>query len=236
MRDMGWRRRHQRAVAPGVDRGAAAVETAIVLPLILLLTFGIIAFGFLLRDYVGVSSATRDAVRTASAGAQKGATGTAVEIASGHRGDGSASFAYDASQVFRQGQTAIPQNTIIDMWVYLANRGGFPASSVSEAGINATTGDFSSCPGSTCVRYAWQDDPDDDGPLEGGFLYQSGLWDPATINACAGDPNAMSVGVLIRVDHGGPLSGLFGTDFVVSDSSVLRFEPLRNFRCSGSVL
>jgi Flp pilus assembly protein TadG len=48
------------------DRGAAAVEAALVLPLLLMLIFGIIEFGLLLTAQINVSQAAREAARAAT--------------------------------------------------------------------------------------------------------------------------------------------------------------------------
>lgn len=48
------------------QRGAALVETVIVLPLVLLLTFGMIEFGFAFNEQGTVRAATRNAARAAS--------------------------------------------------------------------------------------------------------------------------------------------------------------------------
>jgi TadE-like protein len=51
-----------------VDRGAAAVEMAIVTPLLLLLLFGIIQYGMLFHALQGASATARDAARQAALG------------------------------------------------------------------------------------------------------------------------------------------------------------------------
>jgi hypothetical protein len=57
------RRRQRRG-----DRGAAAVEAALVLPLILMVVFGIIDFGRMLNAQIVVSQAAREAARAESVG------------------------------------------------------------------------------------------------------------------------------------------------------------------------
>jgi Flp pilus assembly protein TadG len=49
------------------QRGAAMVEFAIILPLVLLLTFGAIDFGFAFSDAAGIKAATRSGARIGSA-------------------------------------------------------------------------------------------------------------------------------------------------------------------------
>jgi hypothetical protein len=49
------------------ERGAAMVEFALILPLVLLLTFGLIDFGFAFADAAGIKSATRSGARIGSA-------------------------------------------------------------------------------------------------------------------------------------------------------------------------
>jgi Flp pilus assembly protein TadG len=58
-RSLRFRRREQ--------RGAAMVEFALILPLVLLLTFGAIDFGFAFSDAAGIKSATRSGARIGSA-------------------------------------------------------------------------------------------------------------------------------------------------------------------------
>lgn len=50
------------------DRGAAAVEFALILPILVLLVFGIIQYGYFFFQSTAVEAATRDASRRASIG------------------------------------------------------------------------------------------------------------------------------------------------------------------------
>ena len=63
------RRRPARAPRGQRERGAAAVEFALVVPLLLLLLFGIVDFGFLLNRNTVLANAAREGVRAASLGA-----------------------------------------------------------------------------------------------------------------------------------------------------------------------
>ena len=56
------------------DRGAAAVEFALVLPLLILLVFGIIEFGRVYNLYLAVTHAAREGARIASVRNGTGAT------------------------------------------------------------------------------------------------------------------------------------------------------------------
>lgn len=55
------------------DRGAAAVEAALVLPLLLLLVFGIIDFGRMLNAQIKVTEAAREGARASSLAASSAA-------------------------------------------------------------------------------------------------------------------------------------------------------------------
>jgi Flp pilus assembly protein TadG len=53
---------------PGGDRGAAAVEFALVLPLLLILIFGLIDFGRALNEQIVLTQAAREGARVAALG------------------------------------------------------------------------------------------------------------------------------------------------------------------------
>lgn len=63
------------------QHGAAAVEMAIVLPLLFLLVFGIIEFGFVFNRWITVTHAAREGVRVYSLGSSAADSEAAAEAA-----------------------------------------------------------------------------------------------------------------------------------------------------------
>jgi Flp pilus assembly protein TadG len=77
-----------RGPRPG-DRGTATVEFAIVVPVLLLLVFGIIDFGRMASDHVQLTAAARAAALAAAAGAAETVASTAANNAFVGTGSGS---------------------------------------------------------------------------------------------------------------------------------------------------
>jgi Flp pilus assembly protein TadG len=69
---MGGATLSRRAAGLVSDRGAAAVEMALVLPLLLLLVFGIIDFGRMLNAQITLTEAAREGARASVLGANPG--------------------------------------------------------------------------------------------------------------------------------------------------------------------
>ncbi len=185
----------------GGDRGATALEFALVFPIVMLLTFAIIEFGFLVRDQVATVNLVRDASRIASANPRVGTV-------DGHRTKGpDASFAYLAARAIEGSRTALPKDSIKELWVYLADGGGNPGS----------------CDPHSCVRYVWADGSFD-------FASVTSKWDPKSINACPG-PQGQSVGVYLTVRHQGLFGSLFPTYRTLSDRSIVKFDPMPEGIC-----
>lgn len=198
------------------DSGVAAVELAIVLPVLLLMVMGMLEFAFVMRDYLAVSSAVRTGARTASTGAAngcvEGSTTTCVP-----------SLAVAAANAMDKAGVGMPRGTIDSFIVYKANSNGFPGTGSTmpakgQCGVSAAYPD--------CVEFIW-DTTANSGV--GGFVRSNGFWNSRAINACLPTPDM--VGVFMRVNH--PFAtNLFGATLTVSDRAVMKFEPLPANQCA----
>lgn len=207
------------------QRGAVAVEAALVTPILILLVFGIIEFSLVMRDYVAVSSAVRVGARMASANPGAGTCATQVPACSPATAPGVAELAANAIQ---QAGTAMPQNSIDYIFVYQANKSGYPApgGTAATAIPNNTSSTMPSsvagcAAAANCVAYQWVD-------ASSKFVYQSGTWDTTQINACA--TTSYTVGVYMHATHS-YVSGLFGRTIGLGDRTVMKFEPLDAAHC-----
>jgi len=199
------------------DRGASAVEFAILVPVLILFVIGILEFSLVLRDYLGVSSSVRVGTRVAASGAGSGpgCDDASPPVCTNRVTPALAQAAADAIQ--RAG-TAMPQNSIDEIWVYQANANGFSGTATTQATATCT---------SNCVRYVWVDSTP---TVPGRFRYSSGSWDSRTINACINTSSSMAVGIYMKATHNF-MSKIFIPSITVSDRSVMMFEPLPNNQC-----
>jgi len=108
------------------ERGAAAVEAALVTPVVMALLFGIVELGFVFKDYLAVAGAVRSGVRIASASPR---TSTFAQVA--------------ANRVARTGG-AMNFQDVQQMWVY-------KVATTTDKPIGFS--DFSNC--TTCVKFRW---------------------------------------------------------------------------------
>jgi Flp pilus assembly protein TadG len=120
-----WAERH-RAARAEKERGAVLVETAILIPVIVLITFGLIEFSSAYQSASVAASSARAAARTASAEALL------------------SNYATDAATAAATALRTIPADEPVEMWVYKANSNGYPG----------TGTDFSSCT-TNCIKYTW---------------------------------------------------------------------------------
>jgi Flp pilus assembly protein TadG len=98
---------------------------AILMPIILLVTFGLIEFSSAYQTSSAATAAARSGARTASAEAML------------------STYATDAATATATALRGLPANVPVEMWVYRANSNGLPES-----------GNFNSCT-THCISYQW---------------------------------------------------------------------------------
>jgi hypothetical protein len=196
----------------GKERGAVAVEAALLTPLLALVLFGIIEMSLLMRDVVAVNSSVHVGTRMASVSA---GAGPATCTPSPCTPPTAPMLAQLAANAIQQAGSAMPQDQINWIMVYRANTDGYP----QPAGNTSAT-----C-AADCVKYVWSDSGNK-------FVYSSGGWTSSTINACINDASRMSVGVIMNASHPW-ITGLFGNQVTVQERSVMQFEPLPNDSCKA---
>jgi hypothetical protein len=208
-----WRRRRD-------DRGASAVEFALVVPILLTFLLGTVELGLYMKDYVSMSSSVRAGARSAAASADAGpGTCEASSNPPPCTPVNAPALAQVAADTMQRAGTALNTQDIQWVMIYSANQAGFPGSLTAVP---------NSCGGvSKCVMYVW------DAGLKK-FRYSSGSWTSATVNACLNDDNREAVGVALRANHNwmtGLVSGLMGGNRVMTERTVMQFEPLEQDRC-----
>jgi Flp pilus assembly pilin Flp len=205
------------------ERGAAAVEAALITPILVLLVFGIIEFSFVLRDYQVVSSDVRAGARIASTGAGSGPGTCESYVGAPPCTNGNApALAQLAADAIQREGSAMPPNAINYILVYKANDSGLPGT--------ATTMPANDCGGAaSCVKFTWV-------PAQSAFRYSSGTWNSTTISACfpGNTTNPLDrVGVYVNTTHR-MITGLFGSTLSIKDRTVMDFEPLPTTSCNGT--
>jgi hypothetical protein len=183
---------------------------------VLTLFLGIVEVSLLLKDDVALTSAVRAGGRIASANAGAGPGGVDENgvCVSPCTPATSPKFAQLAANAIQSAGSALPANSIIELWIYKANNKGYP-------GATGVTAFGTTCPAS-CVRYRWV-------PAVGQFRYRDGTWEHKKINACA--TTSDSVGVYMRARHSF-VTGMFGQTAELADHAVFTFEPLPTLVCA----
>jgi len=207
---------------PRDEKGVVAIEAALVVPILLLLVFGMIEFAFVLRDYASVSSNVRSGTRIASTLAAGGPgtceTGPAAPPCTSASSPALAQAAADAIQ---RASTAMPEDFVDYILVYKANAAGLPGSATQMP---------TSCAGvANCVAFVWRDNLD-------AFKYSTGTWDSRNISACFPGSATYAqdrVGVYLHATHP-MMTGLFGASIGMGDNSVMDFEPLPTQSCGAN--
>jgi Flp pilus assembly protein TadG len=108
------------------ERGAAAVEFAIILPVLVLVTFGIIEYSSAYHDESLTADAARAGARVGSSMATDSGMPAAVVAA------------------VNSAVSTMPSDAPQELWIYKANNAGYPGNGTS----------FSSC-STNCLKYTW---------------------------------------------------------------------------------
>lgn len=191
------RRQHRRTRN---ERGTVVVESALALPLFLLLIFGTMEFGLAFRSYLTLSNATRDAARFAStlgkdADADFQAVNELIANLSGFK-------AGDIKQVI----------------VFKATG---PSSTTASGALAACRN------GSVLNLCNTYSPPFSQDPTQYGCNYTSPdrFWCPGGRKVAASDPPDY-IGIYVKVRHTG-LTGVLGMTRDFSDEYIMRLEPVR---------
>jgi TadE-like protein len=187
------------------ERGAVAVEAALVTPLLVLLVFGIIEMSLLMRDAAGVTNQVRAGARIA---ATEASAGRPVGASTPTLGD-------DAVNAIANAGSSMPLDSVNWILVYQANQYGYPLPANNKTNITCS---------SNCIKYVWS-------TASNKFVRDSGSWDTSTINACVNDPNRQSVGIAMSATHSW-ITGLFGNGIDVPARLMMQFEPLPATTCA----
>ncbi|MGE0796123.1 MAG: TadE/TadG family type IV pilus assembly protein [Acidimicrobiia bacterium] len=104
------------------EDGAAAVEFALILPVLVLLVFGIIEFGMAFKSSLTVTSATRSGARTASALPRE------------------SNFHEATANAVARSVSTLPDGAVEELWIYKAGTNGYPVGKTSfDAGCSSCT-------------------------------------------------------------------------------------------------
>ena len=229
-------KRHPSPRAGEWDRGAAAVEFAIIVPVLMLIVMGMLEYSLVMRDDLSAAGSVKAAARVASTQAGAGDALCPVPLpepgyvcAPANRAP---ALAISAVNTIQTGGTAMPKDAIDYVLVYSAGANGWPVGATDMSTANA----LCSYVGNDCVKFRYNKTADR-------FQYTSGSWDSRTIDAClmvAGanstrtlNGNLASVGVFLKATHTF-FTGLFGATTVVQSRMSLKFDPLEARSCNGS--
>ena len=194
------------------DAGAALAESAMVLPLFMVMVFAILDFGLLFKDYLTVSNGVRLGARVGSTAA-----------------DGS-SADYDILQAIKRGTSATPSGNIIRVVVWKATGPTDTVPAGCAAGT-ATAGTGSPLWTGACNVYTPADFAWTKAQFDCNIATSPG---PADYNWCATARNAAVadnsgsgpdyLGVWMKFSH--PfVTGMFGSTKVFTDYIILKIEP-----------
>jgi Flp pilus assembly protein TadG len=178
------------------ERGASAVEAAIVTPVVMALLFGIIELGFVFKDYLAVAGAVRAGVRIAAASPR---TSTFAQLS--------------ASKVAKTGG-AMDFKDVQQMWVYKVD----PVDPASNKPFGKTDFDHG-C--DSCVQFRWDAGSQAFVPTSDTWL--ASTQNACSSSSLGGPPDR--IGVYIQLQHHA-FTGLLFNTIHISESSILSLEPV----------
>jgi Flp pilus assembly protein TadG len=178
------------------ERGAAAVEAAIVTPVVMALLFGIVELGFVFKDYLAVAGAVRSGVRIASANPR------------------TSTFAQVAANTVAQTGGAMNFNDVQQLWVYQVVK--TPLTSNKPIGFT----DFSNC--TVCVKFHWDTGTNAFVPFPTPN-WPSSSQNACSASGPGGPPDR--IGVYLQLKHYA-FTGLIFSSVNISDASILTLEPI----------
>ncbi|MEM9200793.1 MAG: TadE family protein [Actinomycetota bacterium] len=175
------------------------MESAVVTPVLLLLVFGIMEFGFAFRDYLAAANATRDGAREASV------------AGSGLDAD------YRILRSVARASASLPDGAIEQLVIWEATG---PDDSVPDAcRTSGSQAGLCNVYSSTQLRLA----PDNFGCDAGPPADVDIAWCPSEREVSVGS-RLDYIGVYIRISHE-YITGLFGDDITFEDHMILKVEP-----------
>jgi len=199
------------------EQGSVIVEAAIIIPLLILLTFGAIEFGLAFRDSASVAASTRAGARIAAAMPGASSNPTATPPVVGFQ-DAARNAVSDALKDLTK---AVP----LELVVYKADpTTGLPIGQTGSPNYDNCT---------QCYRYLWNSSTKSFGP---GTTGGNAPWlaGPASTSgsqladACNGVTDA--IGVYVRANQ--PfITGLWGTK-TYDHVTIMRLEPVGSDSCS----
>lgn len=184
------------------ERGAVLVEVTLLLPVMILLVFGVIEFSFAFQGAAAVSDAVRAGGRTASALPAQ------------------ADFIEQTQQATAARMNDIRGVTPEELWIYDANAAGYPGASNGFSSFAGVIDCYISSLDAErgCVTYTWNSSTSSWSPAGGNW--------PATRlqpdDYCG--ETADEVGVYVKA-HYNSLTKLFGQSHTMQDRAIFRFEP-----------
>jgi Flp pilus assembly protein TadG len=181
----------------GEERGAALVEATVILPVLMLILFGIMEYGLLFRTNLTISDATRAGARVAVAQP---------------RNDGyhlAAAAAVSGSMA----TSGIPSDQIGLMVIYRADptTGGVLGGGASPADVEACT--------TACWKFDW------DHASRSYVPRATPQWPPLSQFACGTEGETDYLGVQVRASHRF-ITGLLQGELSLTERTVMRLEPL----------